>query len=108
MGNLDTDYELDELNDVLNALERSNDDAYRGARFPTHYICGRFEAKEVIDAIVARAGLDRVQSVDLSNLLKYALRAGDKPVDGDYDKGFESDTYKAANYAHRLVVGEWL
>lgn len=75
---------------------------------PFHYRRGRVEAITTIEAILAKADLTPVESMRAGNLLRYALRAGDKAYNGDFDKGFEMDTDKAANYLRRLVTDEWM
>lgn len=64
---------------------------------PSHYE-GATEAIDVIEAVVG--GLDGRSAYLLGNVIKYAVRAGRK---GDA----ATDLAKAANYAHRLVTGEW-
>lgn len=75
---------------------------------PFHYKNANVEAIAVIESVLTKAGLTPAESWRLGNVLKYALRAGHKGEAGDLDRGFDLDTSKAANYAHRLVSDEWL
>lgn len=79
------------------------------AKSPHHYMhSAGYEAVDVIEAVVSKANLTPTESYHLATVLKYALRAGWKDVDGNKAVGFNRDTLKAANHAHRLLTGEWL
>lgn len=78
----------------MSGERRGGDPVYH----PAHYERGGVQAVEVIEAVIE--GLDGVSAARLYNVLKYALRAGQK---GDA----AVDLAKANNYAHRLCTGEW-
>lgn len=65
---------------------------------PAHYTQGKIESIEIIEPIID--GLEGKQASHLANVLKYALRAGEKDT-------ADVDIEKANNYAHRLCTGEW-
>lgn len=65
---------------------------------PSHYTQGKIPSVVIIERIID--GLVGKQASHLSNVLKYALRAGKKDI-------ADIDLDKANNYAHRLCTGEW-
>lgn len=59
------------------------------------------ETIELIEQIMARSSLPRVQAYLICNAAKYILRAGVKTAD------WGADIAKAENYLHRTLNGKW-
>lgn len=92
---------LEECDNTLNELEAAL--LEREIKKPLHYTNGR-EAHDIIGDVLKLAELPPTECFDAGNLIKYIRRAGYKGGEQEYKK----DVYKAANYLHRLVFGEWL
>lgn len=90
----DANRSVDELNELVMEID---------AKRPYWYRRGK-ETHNIIGDILRLAELPPTECFDAGNLIKYIRRAGYKGDDMDYKK----DVYKAANYLHRLVFGEWL
>lgn len=63
----------------------------------------KFEAIDVIEAVVSRETLPRPVAYCVGNALKYILRAGNKP-----NAMTLVDLAKAENYLHRARTGAWM
>lgn len=74
---------------------------------PSHYRSGEVETIDKIDAILSKMTVSPFHAYCIGNVVKYVDRAGKKAVCGDYEKGFELDMAKAAQYLNRLIFGEW-
>lgn len=75
------------------------DGAHYNIKTPTD----KFEAIDVIEAVVSRETLPRPVAYCVGNALKYILRAGNKP-----NAMTLVDLAKAENYLHRARTGAWM
>lgn len=74
---------------------------------PSHYTSGDVETIDKIDAILSKLRVSPFHAYCIGNIVKYIDRAGKKAVCGDFERGFDLDTAKAAQYINRLMFGEW-
>ena len=60
------------------------------------------ETIELVELVMARKSIPRVQAYMISHALRYILRLGVKTSD------WKTDAAKAENYLHRAITGEWI
>lgn len=68
-----------------------------------HYDKGPAEAIAIIESVVSREQINRVQAYNIGQSLKYILRCGLKDGESVID-----DLEKAENYLHRAITGHWI
>lgn len=74
-----------------------------GAHYNIKTPVDKFEAIDVIAAVVSRETLPRPVAYCIGNALKYILRVGNKPNASKWE-----DLAKAENYLHRARTGAWM
>lgn len=74
-----------------------------GAHYDIKTPTNKFEAIDVIEAVVCRKELSRPVAYCVGNALKYILRVGNKPNASSWE-----DLAKAENYLHRARTGAWM
>ena len=74
-----------------------------GAHYNIKSPVAKFEAIDVIEAVISRETLSRPVAYCVGNALKYILRAGNKPNASKWE-----DLAKAENYLHRARTGAWM
>ena len=74
-----------------------------GAHYDIKTATNKFEAIDVIEAVVCRKALSRPVAYCVGNALKYILRVGNKPNASNWE-----DLAKAENYLHRARTGAWM
>ena len=74
-----------------------------GAHYDIKTPTNKFEAIDVIEAVVSRTTLSRPVAYCVGNALKYILRVGNKPTASQWE-----DLAKAENYLHRARTGAWM
>lgn len=74
-----------------------------GAHYDIKTPTDKFEAIDIIEAVVSRETLSRPVAYCVGNALKYILRVGNKPNASKWE-----DLAKAENYLHRARTGAWM